>query len=367
MSVVEFFSQPVWHRLSLTLVHFLWQGLAVAMIASVVVRLLRLQRGNPRYAACLVAFVAMVACPLITLAVMNGFLQPVATPAIPSPVIESATPGPLVASFTPVQSQGGNPVIGTPLAHRPLHERLDGVLQASLPWAMLGWMGGVLILSVRLLLGFLGLRQWRRNAEPLTRELTARIGMLTRRLGMPGFSRVFISQRAMEAVALGYLRPMVLLPATLVTRMPPEMLEAVIAHELAHIRRLDLWVNLAQRVVETLLFYHPAVWWLSHRLRAERELCCDELAVEATGERLTYASALENAGRIHLAARQPGLALGFGRDGKPTLGRVRHILGLPTTPPDSRSWLAGVITVALLAILSIPPFSVCELSHFLIG
>ena len=91
------------------------------------------------------------------------------------------------------------------------------------------------------------------------------------------------SRRAVEVVALGYLRPMVLLPATLVTQMPPEMLEAIIAHELAHIRRLDLWVNLAQRVVETLLFYHPAVWWLSSRLRSERELCCDELAVRVTG------------------------------------------------------------------------------------
>ncbi|MBP7049854.1 MAG: exosortase-associated EpsI family protein [Phycisphaerae bacterium] len=357
MSVVEFFSQPVWHRLSLTLVHFLWQGLAAAMLACVSVRLLRLQRGNPRYAAYLVVFVATAACPLITFAVLDAPSQSVATPANPSPVIESATPDPLVASITPVQSQGGNPVIGTPLAHRPLHERLDSILQASLPWAMLCWMGGVLVLSVRLLLGFIGVCRWRRSAEPPASELTTRIRVLSERLGMAGFSRVFISQRAMEAAAMGCLHPIVLLPAALATRMPPEMLEAVIAHELAHIRRLDLWVNLAQRVVETLLFYHPAVWWLSSRLRSERELCCDELAVKATGERLTYASALESAGRIHLALTRPTLALRFGQDGKPTLSRVRHILGFPATPPDSRAWLAGAIVVALLAVLAIPPFS----------
>ncbi len=230
MYVAEFFSQPVWHRLSLTLVHFLWQGLAATM------------------------------------------------------------------------------------------------------------------------LGFLGMSRWRRSAEPLTEELAARIGTLSEKLGMAGFSRVFISQHTTEAAAMGFLRPVVLLPAALATGMPPEMLEAVIAHELAHIHRLDLWVSLAQRVVETLLFYHPAVWWLSHRLRAERELCCDELAVKATGQRLTYASALENAGRIRLAARQPALALGFGQDAKPTLSRVRHILGFPAAPPDSRAWLAGMIGVAVLGV-----------------
>ena len=221
-----------------------------------------------------------------------------------------------------------------------------------------GWMGGVLILSVRLLLGFLGVRRWRCHVEPLAKDLKARVAFLGDRLGLPGFTRVFTSRQAREVVALGYLRPLVLLPAALVTQMPAEMLEAVIAHELAHIRRFDLWVNLAQRIVETLLFYHPAVWWLSSRVRNERELCCDELAVTATGERLTYASALENAGRVRLAAlRQPALAVGLGQGKKSTLSRVRHVLGLPPTPPDSRFWLAGVIVVVLLAILAVPTIS----------
>jgi UDP-N-acetylmuramoyl-L-alanyl-D-glutamate--2,6-diaminopimelate ligase len=79
---------------------------------------------------------------------------------------------------------------------------------------------------------------------------------------------------------------MVLLPVCWLTEMTPEVLEAVVAHELAHVRRWDLWVNLFQRLVETLLFYHPAVWWVSRRVRLEREMCCDELAVSVTGERL---------------------------------------------------------------------------------
>src|SRR5437660_336918 len=88
-------------------------------------------------------------------------------------------------------------------------------------------------------------------------------------------------------------RPIRQRQAVWLTELPVPMLEAVIAHELAHIRRWDLWINLAQLVVEILLFYHPAVWWLSRRLRVERELCCDELAVAATEQRLVYVSTLE--------------------------------------------------------------------------
>ncbi len=351
MSLVEFFSQPVWHRLGLTLVHFLWQGLAVAVIACAAVRVLRLRRGNPRYAAYLLAFAMMAVSPLLTFMVLDRPAPSAVAVSEPAPVLES--PEPLtraVPAPAPRQLAENTLRVGS-IYQPPLSEKLYGMLQASLPWALVGWIAGVLILSVRLLLGFLGVYRWRRHAEPLADDLKARVALLSERLGLPGFRRVFVSRRAMEVVALGYLRPMVLLPAALVTQMPPEMLEAVIAHELAHIRRLDLWVNLAQRVVETLLFYHPAVWWLSSRLRSERELCCDEMAVKATGERLVYASALEHAGRATLSAGQPALALGFGQGRQSTLGRVRHILGLPPAPASSPYWLAGVVAFLVLAIL----------------
>ena len=110
----------------------------------------------------------------------------------------------------------------------------------------------------------------------------------------------------------GFLRPMVLLPAAWLVEMPPAMLEAVIAHELAHIRRFDLWVNLFQRLLETLLFYHPAVWWLSRRVRLAREMCCDELAAAATGERVVYASALELAARKRLVPARSLLEVALG-------------------------------------------------------
>ena len=163
----------------------------------------------------------------------------------------------------------------------PLRERLSDRMHLSLPWILITWLIGVTVMSIRLLMGCMGVHRWRQNLEPLPDGLAQRIAPLARRLGMKDFAGVFVTRSDIQAMAMGYLRPIVILPATMITRMPPEMLEAVIAHELAHIRRLDLWVILLQRIVETLLFYHPAVWWLSNQIRNEREFCCDELAVEA--------------------------------------------------------------------------------------
>ena len=91
---------------------------------------------------------------------------------------------------------------------------------------------------------------------------------------------------------IGWLRPVILFPASALTGLSAEQLEALLAHELAHIRRYDYLVNLLQTTVETLFFYHPAVWWVSAQVRQEREHCCDDLAVAACGDVLTYARAL---------------------------------------------------------------------------
>jgi len=216
-SIVQFFSQPVWHHLSLTLVHFLWQGLAVAVVAYAAIRVLSLKRGNPRYGAYLLAFALMAICPLITFAVLGGPARPAAIGPAPMPKVESPAPIPRSVLPEPPQAVSESTVTATPMHRASLRERLDGVLQASLPWALVGWMAGVLILSVRLLLGFVGVRRWRRHLEPLPEELNARVALLSERLGLPGFSRIFTSHSALEVVAVGYLRPLVLLPATMVT------------------------------------------------------------------------------------------------------------------------------------------------------
>jgi len=359
ISVIEFFSAPFWYRLGLALTHFLWQGVIVVFLAGAVVESFRLRRGNGRYTVYLLAFAAMMACPIVTFIVLDVPAKPAIAPVemikstpvsmiaeneAPSngtlPDVDGTTPG-TAREITPVSSEG-------------VRRKISNSIRVFIPSALAVWSTGVLVLSIRLLLGLIGVCRWRRNLQPLPGALSERVGLLCERLGMENFSRVFKSPSAIQAMAVGYLRPMVLLPAALVMEMQPEMLEAVIAHELAHIRRFDLWVNLLQRVIETLLFFHPAVWWLSHRMQAERELCCDELAVRATGEPLTYAAALESATQAAFALRRPALAAGFGRDRKPTLSRVRHVLGLAPSPSSVRFWLAGIVTITFILALVVP-------------
>ena len=359
MLILEFLSQPIWQQLGLTLVHFLWQGLVVAVLIGAFVKAFRLNHGITRYAVYLLAFVVMIACPIVTFTTIDIPTSPdteFAKEAESTQVVGSISYTALPAGDILPEADISSHVTPRPAATDsiPLSERISDWLHISMPWVLLIWMVGVVILSVRLLMGFIGVYRWRHHLESLPERLAQRIASLSEGLGMRGFSRVFISPSVLQAMAVGYLRPMVLLPAAMITQMQPEMLEAVIAHELAHIRRFDLWVNLAQRVTETLLFYHPAVWWLSDCLRNERELCCDELAIKATGERATYASALESVSRTRLITKQPILATGLGQDNKPTLSRVRHILGLATAHRNCPFWLAGLITVLFLVALTIP-------------
>jgi hypothetical protein len=153
--------------------------------------------------------------------------------------------------------------------------------------------------------------------------------------------------------ALGILRPAILLPVCAVTGLSPEAIEAVLAHELAHIRRHDYLVNLLQTATEILLFYHPAVWWVSRRIRIERENCCDDLAVVATGDSRGYVRALvvlEEIRAPRLAAPGPAVAA----DGASLWRRVARLMPASSSPSpslaeDAPRWLAGVLALAMVA------------------
>src|SRR5262249_26688490 len=148
-------------------------------------------------------------------------------------------------------------------------------------------------------------------------------------------------------MVIGWLRPVILLPASAMTGLTPQQLEAIIAHELAHIRRHDYLINLLQAVIETLLFYHPAVWWVSRRIRQEREHCCDDLAVAVCGDALTYARALLEMERLRAAGPQLAMAANGGL----LMNRIRRLVGAQPKHADRFSGLfAGVI--ALTALIS---------------
>jgi len=408
MNPTLWLSDPLWLRLGLTLGHFLWQGAAVALVLALVLRFCRRHSPQTRYLAGTAALAVLAVCPLATFSYLSTrpFSVPVVAPPPNLPPLRAAEvrPAPLrpvsdtlpneralapeplsieppsvaldVASLDedlPVQpavaaAEAPAPI---PVTHRtaaplPVASPASPPRVPALPFATTRWLAptlsaaawlwmlGVALLSIRLIYGHLALRRIRRAALPLSTELERRARLLATRLGLRR-ARVCVSTTTGEPFALGLLRPMVLLPVSLVTHCPPEWLEAVLAHELAHIRRYDLWVNLAQRVVETLLFYHPAVWWVSGRIRMERELCCDDLAVQALeGRRAGYAEALVEVPRVltHPPAPTP-LAAGLIGTARSLEQRVRRVLRL--TPPlaQSRFWPAGWLGVLFVASLAL--------------
>jgi beta-lactamase regulating signal transducer with metallopeptidase domain len=228
----------------------------------------------------------------------------------------------------------------------PLAGICDGV-EASLPWFLLVWASGVVLLAARLVAGWCQVHRWTRGRRALSVPgWEERLGKLAMRLTVTRPVRLLQSALVEVPTVLGWLRPIVLLPASCLTGLSSRQLEAILAHELAHIRRHDYLVNVLQRMVETLLFYHPAVWSVSGQIRIEREHCCDDWVVAACGDRVGYARALASLERMRDASGQFALAAA----GRPLLTRIRRLLGKPVESRFDGGWIAGMLAVAALAL-----------------
>jgi beta-lactamase regulating signal transducer with metallopeptidase domain len=211
-----------------------------------------------------------------------------------------------------------------------------------LPWVFGLWLAGVAALSIYHLGGWRWTRRLSRQGRPVG-EAVARLARgLCRRLGIGRAVALLESSAVSVPMVVGWLRPVVLVPASALTGLSPAQLEAILAHELAHVRRHDYLVNLFQTAVETLLFYHPAVWWVSAQVRRERENCCDDLAVAVCGDRLSYARALVDLEGLRSAPR-----LALAASGGSLSDRIRRLVGAPRRS-SRRSWAAGVLALALL-------------------
>jgi beta-lactamase regulating signal transducer with metallopeptidase domain len=340
--MLETFQSPAWRPLACTLLHFLWQGAAVALAWVVLFRLFRNRTVQARYLLGLAGMFLMVACPVATFVFLESETREDSVGAASTLAASPITSD--LPELVPLPASDRSGVQEAPWQLN-LAERIGDVQ----PYLLCGWIAGLTLLSGRLLLGVAGVQRLKRGRTALSGGIAGRTAVIAARLGFRKVPRVFSSTATHESIVTGLLWPMVLLPAAWLAEMSPEVLEAVIAHELAHIRRYDLWLNLFQRVVETLLFYHPAVWWLSRRVRLAREMCCDELAAAATGERVVYATALELAARKRLEPTRSLLEVALGVTRMTLLDRVRNVLGLAVRHEEGRWWPAALLTLIVPA------------------
>lgn len=328
--LADWLSPATSRLLALALLHFLWQGTALAALAYIAMAVCR--SASTRYGAAVIVLVLMVSAPVATF----FLLQVREHPGAPASSIEAA-----VAS-------AGRAVLFAqlPAKRKPAPKENAPVYFL---WLVEAWFAGVMLLSLRSAGGVLVVERLRcKESTPVSEELLELCLLLQRRMGLTRAVRYCQCVRLDAPAVAGWIRPVVFLPITALTGLTAAQLEAVIAHELAHIRRFDAFVNLFQIAVETLLFYHPAVWWLGKQIRAERENGCDDEAVALCGSPVTYAQALAHMAEWQLA---PSLAMAANRG--PLAARIARLLGANESAGAFRgaSLSAGVLCLcaALLA------------------
>ena len=322
--------------LAWTLVHFLWQGAIIGLVAWLVVRA-RLS-APARYTAGVIALAAFAAAPVITLIVTSRPLAatPMTIAATAPASSAAATTGPAAPGSALVRSATGASDFAAVQGRR--------AIEAYLPYVLLIWSFGVAAMSARLAVRWwLARRLARRGRAMAAADLQAMATRLAGRLALDRVVRLLQSTDVAVPVVVGWLRPVVILPTAAIAGLPPSHIEALLAHELAHVRRHDYLVNLLQSMVETVLFYHPAVWWVSREVRTAREQCCDDLAV-AVCDRLEYVTALTNLAAL---ATHPRIALAA-TDGS-LVARVRRLLGdAPRDQGQTTGWAAAVVGVLIV-------------------
>jgi beta-lactamase regulating signal transducer with metallopeptidase domain/HEAT repeat protein len=330
------------------LVHFVWQGAAIALALAVLLAIAGEAQARVRYALSCGALALMLVVALATAA------KVVTDHAGRSPAVASIDTGAATAPAAPVvrdarqttsASESGAALHPRAGAIADWAPRARPVLDAAMPWLVGAWVIGVLVLSIRLLGGWWRTRALRvTGVAPVPDWCLQQLAALSARMRITRPVAMVCSVRLSVPMIVGHVRPLIVLPAAALSGLSPHQLEAILAHELAHVRRHDYLVNLAQTLIETWLFYHPAVWWVSRQVRESREHCCDDLAVTLCRSRRDYVHALLDLEELRSEAGL--LALGA-TDGS-LLARGRRLLA-PTPGRASSARLAASV-IGLTAI-----------------
>jgi len=332
--IQDLLAQPACRALGWALLHFLWQGSLAALLLAGCNLALRDSSARIRYGVSCLFLMLLLALPVLTLTASLAH-----APAL------AATPADLAIGIPAARPQAG--AASAPAIAGP---SLENSLTPLLPWIVALWIAGVTLLSLRWIGAWTYLHRLRRAASlSVPPEWESALRELMRRAAVSFPVRLRVHCLGQAPCVIGWLRPVILMPAASLTGMDWRAVEALLAHELAHIRRHDYLVNLVQTTVDTLLFYHPAVWWVSRQIRIERENCCDDLAAQICGDRLVYARALVDLERVR--ASQPAFAMSA--RGGSLIHRIQRLLRTGESQRPSPAWfpaLAGAAVVACIAI-----------------
>lgn len=329
-----------------TLIHFCWQATAIAVLYWLLSFWLDRRSSQTRYLAALTAMLTMMAAALATFAWEVHVAPPTSSLADTNAAITNTLIAPVF------------PRIAADALNQPPQSEVRQVLVLSagmLRWIDAVWILGVLVLSMRSMGGWWVIHRLRMAADgeapDTVRDSFERIA---KTLGLRRPVLLRVTSAIAGPVTIGALRSMVLLPLSALTALGPDELEVVLAHELAHVRRADFFWNLVQTLAETLFFFHPAVWWIGSRIRHERELCCDDLALKFCPDAVIYANALFRLEEQRVRHWRFAMALDGHQSSHSLRMRIARIIDAPaqkttTRPMQPFSW--AVAGIALLVLL----------------
>lgn len=338
-TVLTYLADPVAEAIGLTILHSLWQGALIGILAWLFLKLRKNCSVQLSYLTAVLALAAILTSSILT---FLSRYQPAAENHLQAGLLSGPHPSALTRApgITEIAVKTGENTL--PSFHQ--------LLENALPWMTLVWMVGVLLLSLRLAGGLLFVHRLRSlGTSPLPVLWAERLEALVRRSGIKRRLEFRISSKAIVPMVIGFLRPVVLIPAGIISLMPVDQLESILAHEIAHIRRYDFLVNIFQSLLEALFFYHPAVWILSSFARQEREKCCDDDAVSLCGKLSVYARALAGLGEFRAGYALHSVAI-TGKRNK-ILNRVERLLNQRKMKNNAREKVVAGLLILSSAIL----------------
>ena len=374
----EFWLSQAWlvERIGWGLVHSAWQLAVVGVLSWLAASAQRRSAASRRYTILLCGLITMLVLPVFTAMVLRDEIPKEAVSST-SLLEESQAHGIEFAtgdlpSVAPLQAReiGGEVLISDnmtirqqpdftvaqmPIAATPgVLEKTDGIeiqsiVQPWLPTIVECWMVGLLLFALRPLIGWGIVQQLRRRGTmPVTNEISEVFAGIAAKFRLASHVRLMQSVLVTAPVVVGWTRPVILLPIAAVNGLSLSQLEAVLAHELAHVRRFDSFVVVLQTLFEAVFFFHPIAWWISNQIRREREYCCDDLAVAMLNNRTEYGRALLAVSELK---GSHGLFV-LGADGGSLMFRVQRLFGTVDAVRNPM-WASGTVIVALLAIMSL--------------
>lgn len=340
-----------------TLVQFVWQGAIVGCFVYIALAVTRAQSPRIRYAIASTGLLLIATLPAVTfVSTLSGQGGQPAYGLAGTAAGETERLAVVWSNAGAAATIVTSPSDASPVV--PISDTVAGEGVSSWLFVVFFvWVGGVLAMTLYFLAGWRYSSTLRAASRPVLKaDWSARFLRLGRRFGVTSDPDFAVSRRVDVPSVVGWLRPVILVPASVLTGLAPAHVEFIVAHEIAHIRRCDHLVNVAQVVCETLLFYHPAVWWVSRQMRIERENCCDDLVVAVLGGRRSYARALA---RLEMQ-RRPSPAFALAADGGSLSERIRRLIDEKDRTADRGSrWAAGLLIAGLvgLTVLAAPGMS----------